>query len=36
MVFPEYLYLMLLVYGVFGFGSGVLRRAEIESGIPEG
>ncbi|HEX2612941.1 MAG TPA: CDP-alcohol phosphatidyltransferase family protein [Fibrobacteria bacterium] len=36
MVFPEYLYLLLLVYGVFGFGSGMLRRAEIESSIPEG
>lgn len=31
MIFPEYLYLMLLVYGVFGFGSGLLKRNEIEA-----
>jgi CDP-diacylglycerol--serine O-phosphatidyltransferase len=31
MVFPEYLYLLLLVYGVFGFGSGLMRRADIEA-----
>jgi CDP-diacylglycerol--serine O-phosphatidyltransferase len=36
MVFPEYLYLLLLVYGVFGFGTGVLRRPEIEARLGEG
>jgi CDP-diacylglycerol--serine O-phosphatidyltransferase len=35
MIFPEYLYLLLLVYGVFGFGTGLSRRAEIEATLPE-
>jgi CDP-diacylglycerol--serine O-phosphatidyltransferase len=31
MVFPEYLYIMLLLYGVFGFGFGFLKKGMIQS-----
>lgn len=30
MVFPEYLYVMLLIYGVFGFGFGFLKKGMIQ------
>ncbi|MDB5106257.1 MAG: CDP-alcohol phosphatidyltransferase [Fibrobacteres bacterium] len=30
MVFPEYLYVMLLLYGVFGFAFGFLKKGMIE------
>lgn len=30
MVFPEYMYAMLLCYGVFGFGIGFLQKGMIE------
>ena len=33
MIFPEYLYALLLSYGVLGFGSGLLQRAAIEAAL---
>jgi CDP-diacylglycerol--serine O-phosphatidyltransferase len=30
MVFPEYMYVMLLCYGVFGFGIGFMQKGMIE------
>jgi CDP-diacylglycerol--serine O-phosphatidyltransferase len=35
MVFPEYLFGILLVYGVFGFGKGLLARSSIEARLAE-
>lgn len=31
MIFPEYLYMLLLVYGVLGFGKGLIERQKIEA-----
>jgi CDP-diacylglycerol--serine O-phosphatidyltransferase len=31
MVFPEYLFGILLVYGVLGFGKGLMARQEIDA-----
>jgi CDP-diacylglycerol--serine O-phosphatidyltransferase len=30
MIFPEYLYVMLLIYGVFGFGFGFFKKGMIQ------
>lgn len=36
MIFPEYLYFILLVYAVFGFAQGLLQREKIEAGLDSG
>jgi hypothetical protein len=34
MIFPEYLVGILLVYAVWGFSTGLIKRQEIEAGTP--
>jgi CDP-diacylglycerol--serine O-phosphatidyltransferase len=34
MIFPEYLLAILLVYAVWGFSTGLVKRQEIEAGTP--
>lgn len=31
MIFPEYLFTILLAYGIFGFGKGLMQKAAIEA-----
>jgi CDP-diacylglycerol--serine O-phosphatidyltransferase len=35
MVFPEFLYMLLLIYGLFGFAKGLLARPAIEAQLAD-
>ena len=35
MIYPQYLYVMLLIYGVFGFGFGFLKKGMIQGAASE-
>jgi CDP-diacylglycerol--serine O-phosphatidyltransferase len=35
MIYPQYLYIMLLLYGVFGFGFGFLKKGTIQTATSE-
>ena len=35
MIYPQYLYIMLLLYGVFGFGFGFLKKGMIQGAASE-